>query len=480
LKVNIMLRLHSLLILLAGWGSVASLASKDHCQAAERPPNLIFILADDLGYGDLGCYGQKEIKTPHLDQLARAGMRFTDFYAGTTVCAPSRCVLMTGLHTGHCIVRGNAGRQRPEIQDLRDEDVTLAEVLFAAGYSTVLSGKWGLGDEGSAGLPTRQGFRHFFGYLNQHHAHNYYPAFLIRGERREPLKNVVPGVGDFGAGVATTKAEYAPDLITADALQFLRDQATQRVTRPFFLYFAPTLPHANNEGGKQGMEIPDTGEYASRDWPAPQKGHAAMISRLDADVGKLLALLKELKLDENTLVIFSSDNGPHAEGGNDPLFNDSNGPLRGKKRDLTEGGIRVPFIARWPGKIKAGSESAFVGGFQDILPTFAELAGAGQHLPQRLDGLSIVPTLLGEPKQREHDHLYWAFYEGPAGQALRQGKWKAIQQPYHSPVRLYELSRDIGEEHDLAAENADLVRELTAKMNAANVPNERWSFPAKK
>jgi arylsulfatase A-like enzyme len=449
---------------------------------AETPPNLIFILADDLGYGDLGCYGQKEIKTPHLDRLAREGMRFTDFYAGSTVCAPSRCVLMTGLHTGHCIVRGNAGKQRPEIQNLRDEDITLAEVLAAAGYVSGLSGKWGLGDEGSPGLPTKQGFHHFFGYLNQHHAHNYYPAFLIRGEKREQLQNVVPGTGDFGSGVASKKVQYSADLITADALEFIRRQAQgakQGQAQPFFLYFAPTIPHANNEAGKQGMEVPDLGEYANRDWPAPQKGHAAMISRLDADVGKLLALLKELGLDENTLVMFASDNGPHAEGGNNPAFNDSNGPLRGKKRDLTEGGIRVPLIARWPSKIKAGSESSFVGGFQDILPTFAEFAGAQKQLPPVYDGVSLVPTLLGEGMQAEHDYLYWAFYEGGAGQAIRKGKWKAIQQPYHSAVRLYDLSQDIGEETDVAAQHPDVVAELTALMNTANVPNDRWSFPTK-
>jgi arylsulfatase A-like enzyme len=466
----------ALLVLIAG------LFSPGPVCAADQPPNLIFILADDLGYGDLGCYGQKQIKTPHLDRLARDGMRFTDFYAGATVCAPSRCVLMTGLHTGHCLVRGNAGKQRPEIQDLRDEDATLAEVLAAAGYSTGLSGKWGIGDEGSAGLPTKQGFQHFYGFLNQHHAHNYYPAFLIRGEKREQLKNVVPGMGDFGTGVATKKVEYAADLITADALAFVRDQASRQggQSRPFFLYFAPTLPHANNEGGKQGMEVPELGEYASRDWPAPQKAHAAMISRLDADVGKLLALLRELKLDENTLVIFSSDNGPHAEGGNDPTFNDSNGPLRGKKRDLTDGGIRVPFIAHWPGRIKAGSESSFIGAFQDILPTFAELAGAQQHLPKEHDGVSLVPTLLGNGKQTEHEFLYWAFYEGGAGQAIRQGKWKAIQQPYHSAVRLYDLASDIGEEKDVASQHSELVSQLTARMNGANVPNERWSFPQKK
>ncbi len=435
-----------------------------------RPPNIILILADDLGYGDLGCFGQKQIQTPHLDRLAREGLRLTDFYAGSTVCAPSRCVLMTGYHTGHCSIRGNSK------QNLRPEEVTVAEVLKAAGYSRGLFGKWGLGHEGSSGVPTRQGFDAFFGYLDQHHAHNYYPAFLMKNEKRFPLKNVVPGNGDFGSGVATAKAQYSHDLIAAEALKWLE---AQQKDKPFFLYLAFTTPHANNEAGKQGMEVPDLGPYADKDWPAPQKAHAAMITRMDADVGRLLARLEEMGVDENTLILFSSDNGPHAEGGNDPSFNDSNGPLKGIKRDLTDGGIRVPTIARWPGKIAAGKTSDFVGSFMDVMPTLAEVAGAGDALPKDLDGLSFVPTLVGQPeRQEQHDHLYWAFYERGGGQAVRMGKWKAVQQPLATPIRLYDLSADIGEEHDLAAGHGDIVARAAAAMKAAYQPNEEWKFPA--
>ncbi|HEX5104899.1 MAG TPA: arylsulfatase [Pirellulaceae bacterium] len=437
-------------------------------------PNIIFILADDLGYGDLGCYGQQRIKTPHIDGLAREGMRFTDFYAGCTVCAPSRCVLMTGYHMGHCHVRGNAGQQNRDAQILRDQDVTIAELLKRAGYATALCGKWGLGEENSIGEPTKQGFDYFFGYLNQHHAHNYYPAYLFQNEKRYPLKNVVPGGGDFGSGVATRKVEYSADLIAAEALKWVEEHKD----RPFFLYFAATIPHANNEAGKEGMEVPDLGQYADKDWPPQQKAHAAMISRLDADVGRLMALLKKLGLDDNTLVFFSSDNGPHREGGNDPDFNDSNGPLKGIKRDLTEGGIRVPFIARWPGHIKAGTTSDFVGSFQDMLPTLAELAGASADVPNDIDGLSIVPTLLGQPeKQQQHDYLYWAFYERGGAQAARAGRWKAVQQPLHTPVRLYDLSADIGEEHDLAAKQPETVAKLAGFMREAYRPSENWRFP---
>ena len=440
--------------------------------APPRQPNIVLILADDLGYGDVGCYGQERIKTPNIDRLAKEGMRFTDFYAGCTVCAPSRCVLMTGLHMGHCWVRGNAGADR-SIQCLRDEDVTVAEVLKRAGYATALCGKWGLGEEGTAGVPTKQGFDYFYGYLNQHHAHNYYPAYLFRGEERVELKNIVPGSGDFGSGVASEKVQYSPELITAEALAWIE----QNKSRPFFLYYAVTLPHANNEAGKEGMEVPDLGPYAATDWHAPQKRHAAMISWLDRDVGRLMEKLQQLGLDENTLVLFSSDNGPHREGGNDPDFSDSNGPLKGIKRDLTEGGIRVPFIARWPGKIKAAATSDFVGSFADVLPTLAELGGASE-LPKDLDGLSIGPTLLGRnADQQQHDHLYWAFYERGGAQAARKGKWKAVQQPYHSPVRLYDLSQDIGEKRDVAGEQPEVVAAMTAAMRKAYVPNENWKFP---
>jgi arylsulfatase A-like enzyme len=296
---------------------------------------------------------------------------------------------------------------------------------------------------------------------------------LFRNEERYPLKNVVPGDGEFGSGVATERVQYSADLITAEALKWIEQQQV----RPFFLNYAPTIPHANNEGRNEGMEVPDLGEYAGTDWPPQQKAHAAMISRLDSDVGRLLDLLKKLNIDDKTLVLFSSDNGPHREGGNDPDFNDSNGPLNGIKRDLTEGGIRVPFLARWPGKIEPGT-SHFVGGFQDMLPTLAELVGATAGVPSDTDGLSIVPTLLGQTgQQKQHEYLYWLFFERGAGHAARIGSWKAVQQPYHSPLRLYNLEKDIGEQHDLAAEQPEMVAKLKAAMQAAYRPHENWPLP---
>ncbi|HKB40238.1 MAG TPA: arylsulfatase [Gemmataceae bacterium] len=440
------------------------------CADTQRQPNVVFILADDLGYGDLGCYGQRRIQTHHLDRMAKEGMRFTQFYAGSTVCAPSRCTLMTGLHTGYCLIRGNA------LQNLRPTDVTVARLLKGAGYRTGLIGKWGLGTEGDTGVPTKQGFDSFFGYLDQVYAHNYYPHFLIRDEKRVRLKNEVPASGEkpFGSGVATKKIEYSHDLFAREALDFIEKNRD----RPFFLYLAFTIPHANNEAGKKGMEVPDLGTYKDNDWPEPQKGHAAMITRMDADIGRLFAKLKRLGLDENTIVFFSSDNGPHKEGGADPAFNRSSGPLRGFKRDLTEGGIRVPFLVRWPGKVTAGTTSDFVGAFWDVLPTLAELAGASDKVPPGLDGLSFVPTLLGQKeKQKQHESLYWAFFERGAGRALRMGKWKAMQQPLNTPIRLYDLDKDIGETKDLASEEPDVVAKMKKRMDGSFTPSERWRFP---
>jgi len=437
--------------------------------AADRAarPIIIFILADDLGYGDLGCYGQKRILTPHLDRLAAEGQRFTQFYSGSTVCAPSRCCLMTGLHTGHALIRGN-GRD-----SLRPQEVTVARLLKEAGYTTGLVGKWGLGEEGSPGVPTKQGFDSFYGYLDQVHAHNYYPHFLMRNEQRVPLANEVPpGKGPFGSGVATKKVAYSHDLLTAEALKLVEDNRD----RPFFLYLAWTIPHANNEAGKQGMEVPDLGVYGDKDWPAPQKAHAAMISRLDADVGRLLALLKRLGLDDRTLVLFSSDNGPHREGGNDPDFNHSSGPLRGIKRDLYEGGIRVPLIARWPGQVPAGKTSEHIGAFWDVLPTLCELAGA--KTPAGLDGISFAATLLGKRgAQKQHEALYWAFYERGGARAARMGKWKAVQQPLGQPLQLFDLDRDLGEKENLAASQPDVVAAMKKRLDAEYTPSERWKFP---
>jgi uncharacterized sulfatase len=453
-----------------------------HATANEVLPNIVFILADDLGYGDLGCYGQKLIRTPRLDQMAAEGLRFTDFYAGNTVCAPSRSVLMTGQHTGHTHVRGNAGGPDMSKQSLRDEDVTVAEVLRSAGYQTALCGKWGLGDEapgGRAGLPRKQGFDYFYGYLNQTHAHNYYPEFLWKNEEQVPLRNVVERVdnrnGGFSGGWATQRVDYSHDLIAGEALNFIRQRAGGE--KPFFLFLSLTIPHANNEGTRgtgDGQEVPDYGIYADRDWPNQDKGQAAMITRMDADVGRLLDLLKELKIDKNTLVMFSSDNGPHNEGGHHPERFDPNGALRGMKRDLTEGGIRVPLVVRWPGTTPAGQTSSHVGYFGDLMATVADLAAT--RPPENIDSISLVPTITGRSQQqRSHEYLYWEFYEQGGKQAVRSGNWKAIRMPWMTGrTQLYDLGRDIGETHDLAAEHPDQVQRMEAMMAQAHRPHPSW------
>jgi len=465
----LLLALSALFLVFPGCRSSGS--TRGSTDGSERPPNLIFVLADDLGYGDLGCYGQEKIRTPRLDALAAGGMRFTDFYAGSTVCAPSRCVLMTGYHTGHAFIRGNGK------DNLRPEDLTLAEVLQGAGYATGMFGKWGLGQEGSTGLPTRQGFDEFYGYLDQSHAHNYYPSFLVDGEERVPLTNVVPEEGKWGQGKASEKREYSHDLIVERALAFVDAHGSE----PFFLYLPLTIPHANNEARKDGMEVPEHGEYAERDWPEPQKGLAAMITRMDRDVGRLVDRLRAHGLEENTLIVFTSDNGPHREGGNDPDFQDSNGPLNGIKRALTEGGIRVPMIASWPGVIAPGTTSAHVAAFQDVLPTFAAAAGsrALARVPDDTDGISFLPTLRGSGDQAQHDSLYWAFYERGGARALRQGRWKAVQQPIDSSVRLYDLEDDLGEQDDLAALHPLRVHAMVQRMEASCTPSERWTFGRK-
>lgn len=431
-------------------------------------PNIVMILADDLGYGDLGCYGQKQIQTPNLDRLAADGVRFTQFYSGAPVCAPARNTLMTGQHTGHTQIRGNAKI------DLRPEDITVAQVLHDAGYATGLVGKWGLGQEGTAGAPNHKGFDYFFGYVDQTMAHNYYPTYLVRNETRVPLRNVVPHPGKYGQGVATEKIDYSADLIADDAVKFVRDHRDQ----PFFLYFAATLPHANDEAKANGMEVPDYGPYAKRDWPTPEKGYAAMVTRLDAEVGRIMDELKTLHLDDNTIVFFTSDNGPHAEGGYQPRFFDSAGGLRGIKRDLYEGGIREPLIVRWPGHTHAGATSNFVGYFPDFLPTAAELAGT--QSPANVDGISFLPTIVGNTRtQRTHDFLYWEFYEPrKSAQAVRTGDWKGVRNPiFTGDIQLYDLSNDVVEAHDVAAEHPDIVARIRAEMGKSHVESPLWKVP---
>jgi len=431
--------------------------------------NIVFILADDLGYGDLGCYGQKQIQTPSIDRLAAEGMRFTDHYAGTTVCAPSRCSLMTGLHTGHTYIRGNSEVKPMGQLPLPADTVTLPKVLRQAGYTTALIGKWGLGGPDSTGTPNQQGFDYFFGYLCQRHAHNYYPEFLFRNDQRVPLKNKVPGDRLDGAGVATEKVEYSYDLMEQEALQFVEENRKG----PFFLYFAVTLPHANDEGGKNGMEVPDYGPYVDKDWPEPDKGRAAMITRLDRGVGRLMQKIKDLGLDEKTLVFFASDNGPHREGGANPEFFHSSGPLRGIKRDLYEGGIRVPLIARWPGRIKTGVVTDHVSAFWDFLPTLAELAGA--ECPANTDGLSLRPILLGKPdQQKEHEFLYWEFHEGGSKQAVRLGRWKAVRLKPAGKLELYDLQTDLGEKNNIADRHPDVVAKMEQYLTTARTESKFW------
>jgi len=437
-------------------------------------PNVIFVMVDDMGYGDLGCYGQTRIKTPNLDRMASEGMRFTDFYAGSTVCAPSRCVLMTGLHTGHSYIRGNGEVQPMGQRPLLPKTPTVARLLQTSGYATGLVGKWGLGGPGSTGVPKAQGFDFFYGYLCQRHAHNYYPEFLFRGATREPLVgNRIAEPRPDGAGVAINRAQYAHDLIASEALAFIDKHAANSNSKPFFLCLTPTIPHANNEAGAKGMEVPDYGIYAKRDWPEPQKGFAAMISRLDADMGRLLARLKHHGIDGSTLVIFTSDNGPHNEGGNDASYFASSGSLRGVKRDLYEGGIRVPTIARWPGTIEPGTESAHIGYLGDFFATAAEVANTS--LPAGLDSISFLPTLLGNASQQQHEHLYWEFYEYGSVQAVRRGKWKAIRKPMFSgPIELYDLSNDISEQHNLASKHPNIVAQMQNAMKAAHTPSPLW------
>ncbi|MDQ3010673.1 MAG: arylsulfatase, partial [Acidobacteriota bacterium] len=350
---------------------------------------------------------------------------------------------------------------------LQSEDVTVAEVLKSAGYRTTLIGKWGLGETETTGVPAQQGFDYFFGYLNQRHAHNYYPSFLWRNEERVKLRNIVPNEDAEGSGVSTNKLDYSPDLFTAEALSFVEKSRKES----FFLYLAYILPHANNEAKNKGMEVPDLGEFANKEWPEPEKGKAAMITRMDRDIGRLMALLKKLGLDNDTAVFFTSDNGSHKEGGANPDFHDSNGPLRGIKRDLYEGGIRVPMIVRWPGKVKAGKISGQVWAHWDFLPTAAEITGT--KAPSNIDGISMLPALLGH-KQRNHDFLYWEFHEGGFEQAVRMGDWKAVRHAPDAAIELYDLKTDVSEQQNIAAKHPDAVKKIEDYLKSARTESKLW------
>jgi arylsulfatase A-like enzyme len=408
--------------------------------AASEKPNVIFILADDLGYGDLGCFGQRLIRTPNIDRMAAEGARFTQAYAGATVCAPSRCSLMTGLHNGHAPIRGNREVQPEGQAPMPAGTLTLAHLMKRAGYHTGLIGKWGLGHPGSESTPDRMGFDFFFGYNCQRKAHEYYPDSLWRNDERVPLDGQT----------------YSHDLMAREALAFVR----RNRDRPFFLDLSFTIPHAK-------LQVPDLGPYAGEPWPKDLKTLAAMITRMDGDVGRLLDLLKELGIDGKTLVIFASDNGAAYT---DALFRHS-GPLRGHKRDLYEGGVRTPAIARCPGRIAPGVVSDQVWAFSDVLPTLADLTG--QETPKGLDGISVLPALLGGGTI-EHPPLYWEFHERGFDQAARIGDWKAVRIGFGGPIELYDLKADPGEAHDVAAAHPDVVERFRAYLASARVDSDLW------
>jgi arylsulfatase A-like enzyme len=427
---------------------------------APAHPNIILILADDLGYGDLGCYGQQKIQTPNLDHLAAAGTRFTSFYAGSAEGTPARGSLMTGRDTGHATLRGDLAKATLTAQDL-----TVAQLLRGAGYKNCLIGIWSLGEENSPGLPGDKGFEEFVGYLNPIKAHDYFPRFADRYDTKEGLRLL-----EFVQNANGNQGMYFPDMFNKSALNFIRinkpDWFNQQ--RPFFLYYATTLPHANNELGQEtgnGMQVPNDKPYSDQPWPQPEKNKAAMITRLDRYVGEIVAKLKEYHQETNTLILFTSDNGPHQEGGVDPEFFQSSGPLRGLKRDLYEGGIRVPLIAVWPGKIPAGRVSDEPWAFWDILPTLAEIGGA--KAPHDIEGLSYLPTLLGQTQTNRHDSFYWEFHERGFKQAVREGDWKAVRNTANAPLELYNLKSDPGETKNVAADHPDIIARLAARLKTA-------------
>ncbi|MGH7578285.1 MAG: arylsulfatase [Longimicrobiales bacterium] len=478
----------ALLSLSLGVGaSCTSAPSPDSAATPSEPPNIIFIMADDLGYGDIGPYGQTRIQTPSLDRMARQGLRFTQFYAGSPVCAPSRAVLMTGLHTGHVPIRGNQ-RYADGQQPLPAESVTLAEVLSEAGYTTGATGKWGLGGPGTEGVPTRQGFDTFYGYLDQSRAHFFYPEFVYRDEERVPLEgNRVQEIADRpGAGWPLERGRYSHDAIAEEALDFIDRHRDER----FFLYVPFTIPHAelqapedaytqylNADGTSIFPEEPYPGEHYSPQ-AMPRATFAAMVSRMDRDVGRILDKLETLGLDQNTIVFFTSDNGPHIEGGGDPEFFDSNRPLRGLKRDVYEGGIRVPMIAWGPSHVPAGVTSHHVWAMWDVLPTLAELANA--RALSEMDGLNMASLLSSSGESPVHRHLYWEFHEQGGKQAVRRDDWKAVRLNVsadpNARIELYDLASDPGEQRNVAARHPDVVRELAEIMASEHTDSEL--FPA--
>lgn len=456
----------------AGSSMLAGLMGCNNAPSTEdKPLNVIYILADDLGYGDLGCYGQQKIVTPNLDKMAAEGMLFTQHYAGCTVSAPSRCSLMTGLHTGHSQIRGNK-EIKPEGQlPMEENTYTIARLMKEAGYATGIFGKWGLGHPESFSVPNQMGFDEFYGYNCQRQAHTYYPDHLWHNSE----------VVSFPENVNPGRKVYSQDLIHDEALQFIRENKDN----PFFALLTYTLPHAElnlphdsiyqlYENAFEEVPYLYNGGYAASE--KPYASFAAMVTRLDKYVGDVMAELKAQGLDKNTIVIFTSDNGPHREGGANPDFFKSYGPLKGVKRDVYEGGIRVPMIAWCPDKIKAGVKNDHVSAFWDMMPTLAELTQVS--IPVNTDGISFLPTLFSEEGQQQHDYLYWEFHELNGREALRAGNWKLIRQPVvgETILELYDLNSDIHEDNNLAAQYPEKVKELTVLLDGARTESSLFNF----
>lgn len=434
--------------------AAASCSSGEEKDKQESPqlPNIIFIMADDLGYNDLGCYGQKLIQTPNIDNLAAEGMRFTQCYAGSTVSAPSRSVLMTGMHTGHTTVRGNFSQVDGLVKDnrvpLKNDDVTVAEVLKKAGYVTGITGKWGIGEPGTTGIPNNQGFDEWFGYLNQRNAHSYYPTYLWKNQQKFLLEGNEDG----------KRETYTHNLMTGFALDFLQ----RHKDTTFFLYVPYTIPHSK-------YEIPSIEPYQDKDWSEKEKIYAAMVTLMDSDVGKMIDSLKKYDIHKNTLVFFCSDNGAAEfwEG----RFN-SSGKLRGRKRDMYEGGIRVPMVAWQPGTVPAGVVNDNVWYFADVLPTFADIASV--EAPRNVDGISILPVLKGEDMETSDRFLYWEFFERGYQQAVRWKNWKAIRMAPGQDLELYNLETDPAEQNNVAEENPEIVQEIEEYLKTARTESEYW------
>jgi arylsulfatase A-like enzyme len=436
-------------------------------------PNIIYIMADDLGYGELGCYGQKDIKTPNIDRLAAEGMKFTQHYSGSPVCAPARSVLMTGLHTGHTPSRGNMEVDPYGQFPLPDETVTVAELLKKAGYNTAMYGKWGLGVENSSGDPNYQGFDDFYGYYCQVHAHNSFPEYLYHNGEKIMLDNEVNylpedhwtrGLG----GYATKKVDYSNDDFFEMAIDFIANNQED----PFFLYVPVTMPHDNGEAPEgERYESPTLEPYdKENDWSFEKKSRAAVITRMDDYIGLIMKELYKTNISKNTILIFTSDNGC-----DNPDFFNGSGELRGMKRDVYEGGIRVPMIVRWPGKIKAGSVSDHISAFWDFLPTACDIAGIDVEI--ETDGISYLPEMLGET-QSEHDYLYWEFQEQGKKQAARKDNWKAVRlnvfEDPNAPIELYDLDTDINEQHNVAEKYPDIVQQMDKIIKEAHVSDPNW------